>query len=105
MDINKILNIALIVLTILSTFIGYYFKIKEKVLKEINGLINNAEDGESIGADKMQSVVDNLYKLVPVAYRGILNKNVLEKMVQLAFDKIEDYAKKQLNKNNNGQAK
>lgn len=98
MDINQILNIALIILTILSTLVGYYFKIKEKILKEINGLINNAEDGESIGADKMQNVVDNLYKLVPAPYKGILNKNVLERMVQLAFDKIEEYAKKQVNK-------
>ena len=53
MNFNEILNIALIILTILSTLIGYYFKIKEKVLKEINGLINNAEDGESIGKDKI----------------------------------------------------
>lgn len=98
MSLNEILNIVLIVLTIISTLIGYYFKVKEKISKEINGLINNAEDGESIGADKMQSVVDNLYKLVPIAYRGILNKNVLEKMVQKAFDKIEEYAKKQVNK-------
>lgn len=98
MNSNEILNIALIALTVLSTLVGYYFKIKEKISKEINGLINNAEDGESIGSDKMQSVVDNLYKLVPVAYRGILNKNVLEKMVQMAFDKIEEYAKKQVNK-------
>ena len=98
MSLNEILNIVLIVLTIISTLIGYYFKVKEKISKEINGLINNAEDGESIGADKMQSVVDNLYKLVPIAYRGILDKNVLEKMVQKAFDKIEEYAKKQVNK-------
>lgn len=98
MSLNEILNITLIVLTLLSTLVGYYYKIKENILKEINGLINNAEDGESIGADKMNQVVDNLYKLVPVAYRGILNRNVLEKMVQMAFDKIEEYAKKQVNK-------
>lgn len=96
--LNEVLNIVLIVLTIISTFIGYYFKIKEKILKEINGMINDAEDGTTIGSDKMQSVVDNLYKLVPAPYKGILNKNVLEKMVQMAFDKIEEYAKKQLNK-------
>ena len=96
--LNEILNIVLIVLTIISTFIGYYFKIKEKILKEINGMINDAEDGTTIGSDKMQSVVDNLYKLVPAPYKGILKKNVLEKMVQMAFDKIEEYAKKQLNK-------
>ena len=96
--LNEVLNIVLIVLTIISTFIGYYFKIKEKILKEINGMINDAEDGTTIGSDKMQSVVDNLYKLVQAPYKGILNKNVLEKMVQMAFDKIEEYAKKQLNK-------
>lgn len=98
MTISEIINIALIVLTIISTLIGYYFKIKENILKEINGMINDAEDGESIGVDKMNQVVDNLYNLVPIAYRGILNKNVLEKMVQMAFDKIEEYAKKQVNK-------
>ena len=98
MNLNEILNIVLIVLAILSTLIGYYFKIKEKISKEINGLINNAEDREYIEEDKMQSVVDNLYKLVPAPYKGILNKNVLEKMVQMAFDKIEEYAKKQVNK-------
>ena len=98
MSLNEMLNIVLIVLTVLSTLVGYYFKIKEKIQKEINGLINDAENGESIGADKMQCVIDNLYKLVPAPYRGILNKNVLEKMVQMAFDKIEEYAKKQLNK-------
>lgn len=98
MSLNEILNIILIVLTIISTLLGYYFKVKEKISKEINGLINNAEDGESIGKDKMEQVVDNLYKLVPIPYRGILNKNVLEKMVQMAFDKIEEYAKKQVNK-------
>lgn len=98
MSLNEIINIALIVLTIISTLIGYYFKIKDRILKEINGMINDAEDGESIGVDKMSQVVDNLYKLVPIAYRGILNKNVLEKMVQMAFDKIEEYAKKQVNK-------
>lgn len=99
MNVNEILNIVLIVLTIISTLVGYYYQIKNKISKEINNFINDAEDGESLGVDKMNTVVDNLYKLVPVAYRGILNKSVLEKMVQLAFDKIEEYAKKQLNKN------
>lgn len=96
--LNEIINIALIVLTIISTLIGYYFKIKDKIQKEINGLINDAEDGTTAGIEKMNQVVDNLYSLVPVAYRGILNRAVLEKMVQKAFDKIEEYAKKQVNK-------
>lgn len=99
MNVSEIINIVLVVVTIIATLVGYYFKIKEKVSKEINNLINDAEDGESVGAEKMKSVVDNLYSLVPVPYRGILNKDVLEKMVQLAFDKIEEYAKKQANKN------
>ena len=30
MSLNEILNIVLIVLTVLSTLVGYYFKIKEK---------------------------------------------------------------------------
>lgn len=92
---SEILNIALIILTVISTFVGYYFKIKEKVSNEINNLINEVEDNTTVGAEKMKKVVDSLYSIVPKAYRGILNKNVIEKMVQLAFDKIEEYAKKQ----------
>lgn len=95
MNISEILNIILVVLTVISTFVGYYFKVKEKITKEINKYINEAEDGSTVGAEKMEIVVNNLYSLVPAPYKGILNKNVIEKMVQLAFDKIEEYVKKQ----------
>ena len=42
--------------------------------------------------------VNDLYSLVPVAYKGIFNKEFIRKLVQKAFDKIEEYANKQVNK-------
>ena len=99
MTVSEIINIVLVALTIISTAIGYYFKVKQTITNKINGLINEAEDTDAIGAEKMEKVVNDLYYLVPVPYRGVLNKDVIQKMVQFAFDKIEAYAQKQVEKN------
>ena len=99
MTVSEIINIVLVALTIISTAIGYYFKVKQTITNKINGLINEAEDTDAIGAEKMEKVVNDLYYFVPVPYRGVLNKDVIQKMVQFAFDKIEAYAQKQVEKN------
>ena len=99
MDFNEILNIVLVVLGVVITFVTYYFKVKNKLQDAVNGSINNAEQEGVSGEDKMNQVVNDLYSLVPIAYKGIFNKEFIRKLVQKAFDKIEEYAKKQVNKN------
>ena len=94
----NILNIIMTIIAVISTMLGYYFNIKQKLLDAVNGKINEAEIEGITGEQKMLYVVHELYDLVPIPYRGLLNKNVIEKLVQKAFDKIEDYAKKQVNK-------
>ncbi len=98
MSWSEILSIVMTVLTVISTMVGYYFNIKQKLLDAINGKINEVEGNLTDGKDKMNYVVNELYKLVPIPYRGLFNKNFIEKLVQKAFDKIEDYAEKQVNK-------
>ena len=98
MDFNEILNIVLVVLGVVITFVTYYFKVKNKLQDAVNGSINNAEQEGVSGEDKMNQVVNDLYSLVPVAYKGIFNKEFIRKLVQKAFDKIEEYANKQVNK-------
>lgn len=95
---SEILSIIMTILTILSTIVGYYFNIKQKLLDAVNGKIDEAEVDNLDGDQKMLYVVSELYKLVPIPYRSIFNKSVIEKLVQKAFDKIEDYAEKQVNK-------
>lgn len=96
MSWSEILSIVMTVLTIISTLLGYYFKIKQKLLDAVNGKIDDAEVDELNGEQKMLYVVNELYKLVPLAYKKIFNKKFIEKLVQKAFDKIENYAEKQV---------
>ena len=98
MNWNEILNIVLVVLGVVITFVTYYFKVKNKLQDAVNGSINNAEQEGVSGEDKMNQVVNDLYSLVPIAYKGIFNKEFIRKLVQKAFDKIEEYANKQVNK-------
>lgn len=95
MDFNEILNIVLVILGVVITFVTYYFKVKNKLQDAVNGSINNAEQEGVSGEDKMNQVVNDLYSLVPIAYKGIFNKEFIQKLVQKAFDKIEEYANKQ----------
>lgn len=93
------INILLALATIAFGFISYYLEIKHKMQKEINGYIDAAEDTGEDGDRKMEMVVDKLYfDIVPVVLRPFLTKKVIESIVQAAFDKIEDYAKKQVEK-------
>ena len=98
MDFNEILNIVLVLIGVVITFVTYYFKVKNKLQDAVNGSINNAEQEGVSGEDKMNQVVNDLYSLVPIAYKGIFNKEFIQKLVQKAFDKIEEYANKQVNK-------
>ena len=98
MDFNEILNIVLVLIGVVITFVTYYFKVKNKLQDAVNGSINNAEQEGVSGEDKMNQVVNDLYSLVPIAYKGIFNKEFIKKLVQKAFDKIEEYANKQVNK-------
>ena len=98
MDFNELLNIVLVLIGVVITFVTYYFKVKNKLQDAVNGSINNAEQEGVSGEDKMNQVVNDLYSLVPIAYKGIFNKEFIQKLVQKAFDKIEEYANKQVNK-------
>ena len=95
MDFNEILNIVLVLIGVVITFVTYYFKVKNKLQDAVNGSINNAEQEGVSGEDKMNQDVNDLYSLVPIAYKGIFNKEFIRKLVQKAFDKIEEYANKQ----------
>ena len=81
MDFNEILNIVLVLIGVVITFVTYYFKVKNKLQDAVNGSINNAEQEGISGEDKMNQVVNDLYSLVPIAYKGIFNKEFIRKLV------------------------
>lgn len=103
MEININWEIVLTILaslcTVVALFISYYFYIKRKIEAEVPGAINGAEDTGMSGEEKFKEAVDTIYGLIPVAVRPFITRSLVETLVQEVFDKMEEYARKQLEKN------
>lgn len=100
MGLNDILTIVFAVLSLVGTFVSFYFKVKSDIIKAANDAINNAEVSNKTGEEKLAIAVAQVLALVPAILKPFLTESVVEKLVQMAFDKIEDYAKKQVAKKN-----
>lgn len=98
MTTAQIIDIVLGVVAVLVSFVGYYFYIRAKINKAATDAVNDAEEPDKIGAEKLAAAVDQVYALVPAILKPILNKALIEQLIQEAFNKIEEYAKKQLAK-------
>lgn len=100
MNINWeiVLTILTSICTVVAMFISYYLYIKRKIESEVPGAINGAEDTGMSGAEKFKEAVDTIYALIPVAVRPFITRSLVETLVQEVFDKMEEYARKQLDK-------
>ena len=96
--IEAIVSIVLTVLMLIVTFIGHYFYVRGKLHKAAAGAISNAEQDDKTGEEKLELAVDQVYSIVPDSLKIIIHRKTVRKIVQAAFDKIEDYAKKQVEK-------
>ncbi len=78
----------------------------QKVVSRIKGkapsLIAQAEreyaSATKAGGQKLTWVVDHLYVYVPKWMQAFLTRNMIEKIVQTAFDGAQEYARTQLDK-------
>lgn len=93
-----IINIVLGILSAVLAGVTFYFDTKNKIQAKVNGEINAAEDIAKLGEEKLAYVVSQLKAIVPKALRFIFTDKVIGSIVQKAFDKIEDYAQKQVDK-------
>lgn len=100
MNINweVVLTILASICTVVALFISYYFYIKRKIEAEVPGAINGAEDTGMSGAEKFEEAVDTIYALIPIPVRPFITRGLVETLVQEVFDKMEEYARKQLDK-------
>ena len=95
MEKTEILSVVLGLLSVVMSFIGYYFYIKSRIYKSSEKAINNAEvEGES-GKQKLESATRELWRIVPNVLKPFISYECIKAIVQSAFDKIEEYAKKQ----------
>lgn len=96
--INIIINIGLAVLLLVVVCVAFYFYILGKVYKEGAGAINDAEQNDKEGKEKLEFAVDRIYEAIPAAVRFLFTRTVITGIVQMLFDKIEAYARKQAKK-------
>ena len=96
--IEFIVNIILAAVTVILAFFGYTLYILSKVKHEAAGVINDAEDSEAEGKEKLEACVDSLMGFIPLICKLVITRALVEKIVQAVFDKVEAYAKKQIEK-------
>ena len=98
----SIYEIIMTVLTVLFGGLSLYIQTKKNLNSKVVGFINEAEeaykDTAKAGGSKHQYVVEKLYSIVPVPLRVFITKAMIESIVDKAFEKIEGYATKQLDK-------
>lgn len=95
---SVIINVVLTVLSVVVSFVGYYFYVKQRITKAATDAVNDAEQKDKTGEEKKEIAVTQVYALIPAIYKPIITRAVVEGIVQAAFDKIEEYAKKQADK-------
>lgn len=98
MNWELILTIMSSVLTVVATILGYYQHIKKRLEQEALNAINKAEETDKIGAEKMQDAIKMVYDMIPAVARPFISEKIVEMVIQGVFDKVEEYARKQVAK-------
>lgn len=91
-------TIIMTVLSIIGVFLSYYFSVKAKIYSATEDAVNKAEQDNKTATEKMEYAVEQIYSLVPAILKPFFSKKVIRVIVQKAFDKIEEYAQKQVDK-------
>lgn len=94
------IQIVLAIVALVLTGISYYFHVKDRVSKAISGAINDSEVDGIVGKEKFNNAVDQVMLIIPAVMKPFITRSYVENLVQIAFDNIEAYAKKQVLKEN-----
>lgn len=91
----QIISVLLGIVSVLVTLVSYYFYIRGRITGAVSGAINDAEQADKTGEEKLELAVEQVYFLVPVLFKAIITKTFVRQLVQETFNKIEEYAVKQ----------
>ena len=94
------MTIIFAALAVAGCFFSYYFHVKAKVYAETENAVNEAEQDDKTAEEKMAFAVNQIYAVVPATLKPLFTRKVIERIIQKAFDKIEEYAQKQKGKSN-----
>ena len=94
-NLDIILDLIYLIIGFFAICFSYYFNLKSKLAAHVNEAINNAEDLEATGEEKMEAAINHVMNYVPAAVKPFMSKDVIRILIQNSFDIIEAYAKKQ----------
>ena len=100
MNWELILTIVSSIITVAAAILGYYQHIKKRLEQEALNAINKAEETDKVGAEKMHDAIKTVCDMIPAAAKPFISEQMVEMIIQRVFDKVEDYARKQLEKEN-----
>ena len=95
-----ILTIIFSIVSIIATYISYYFSVRAKIQEAAETAIVDAEELDAIGQEKMAVAVEQVYSLVPIGLKPFFTRATIEQIIQYTFDRIEDYVFVQNEKKN-----
>ncbi|MCL2796943.1 MAG: hypothetical protein FWD58_02665 [Firmicutes bacterium] len=93
-----IVSIIMSAVAVILAFVGYTLYVLSKVKHEAAGAILDAEQPDSDGKEKFNACVGSLMNLIPLICKLVITRTAVERIVQAVFDKVEAYAKKQIEK-------
>lgn len=94
-----LLTILSIICSFVAIVISYYFHIRKILEQEALDAINKAEETDKIGKEKMELAIDTVYNGLPAVVKPFVTRVLLETIIQAVFDKVEEYAQKQVKEN------
>lgn len=92
--LETILSIVFAILTIVGTFVSYYFCIKNKITAQIAAGIDEVEVDGKAGEEKKAEVVEQLKKLIPKILKPFFTNKMLDALVEKIFASVKSYAVK-----------
>ena len=92
-----IIDILIYVLLSIIIFLNIYFSVLSKIKFSATDVINYVEDLNIDGKNKMKLAVEKIKDVIPIILKILFTESKLEKIIQETFDKMENYAKKQMN--------
>ena len=92
MNVDHIISIVSLALTVAIFAWGMYQKTKGKATASVSALIAMAEETGLPGKEKMAQVVAQLYEVIPAPFKSIATPEALEKLAQWVFDYMKKYA-------------
>lgn len=98
MPTEYILSAIAILGAAIAIVISYYQYIRKRIEEEALDAINKSEDTDLIGEQKLQNAVEIVYALLPVIAKPFISEKLIEMVIQQVFDKVEEYAQKQIDK-------